>query len=189
MDGLTILRRARDAGLAVVAEGDKLVIRGPKRAEPVALLLIQHKPEVLAALAPVERKSRRWRDRYAARISHWFLHGRRRWQDAEALAYGELLNEWHLLHCQRRPQSRCAGCDGAIADGVSLCLADGNRVHFEAIGCLLQYGKHWRCTAVAALRTLGLEPPPGFEPIDAALANGACALIKDDAPPTSGREG
>ena len=128
MDGLTILRRARDAGLAVVAEGDKLVIRGPKRAEPVALLLIQHKPEVLAALAPIERKSRRWRDRYAARISHWFLHGRRRWQDAEALAYGELLNEWHLLHCQRRPQSRCAGCDGSRFGNSSTLVTGGDQV-------------------------------------------------------------
>jgi hypothetical protein len=42
MDGLMLLRRARDAGLVVTAEGDKLVIRGPKRAEPVALLLIEH---------------------------------------------------------------------------------------------------------------------------------------------------
>ena len=31
MDGLSLLRRAQDAGLAVQAEGDKLVIRGPKR--------------------------------------------------------------------------------------------------------------------------------------------------------------
>jgi hypothetical protein len=57
MDGLTLLRRARDAGLAVAAEGDKLVIRGPKRAEPVARLLIEHKPEVLFALSPARRPS------------------------------------------------------------------------------------------------------------------------------------
>ena len=62
MDGLMLLRRARDAGLAVTAEGDKLVIRGPKRAEPVALLLIEHKPKVLAALVPAERAAQRWRD-------------------------------------------------------------------------------------------------------------------------------
>ena len=77
MDGLMLLRRARDAGLAVTAEGDKLVIRGPKRAEPVALLLIEHKRKVLAALVPAERAAQRWRDAYSARISHWFLRGRR----------------------------------------------------------------------------------------------------------------
>jgi hypothetical protein len=52
MDGVTLLRRAREAGLAVAAEGKKLVIRGPRRAEPVARLLIEHKPKVMAALAP-----------------------------------------------------------------------------------------------------------------------------------------
>ena len=53
MDGLILLNRAREAGLAVEADGNKLLIRGPRRAEPVARLLIEHKPEVLAALAPV----------------------------------------------------------------------------------------------------------------------------------------
>jgi hypothetical protein len=54
MDGVTLLRRAREVGLAVAADGDKLVIRGPRCAEPVARLLIEHKPEVMAALAPSE---------------------------------------------------------------------------------------------------------------------------------------
>jgi hypothetical protein len=70
MDGLTLLRRARGAGLAVVADGDKLVIRGPKRAEPVAPLLIEHKPELMPALAPTDRASNWWPHQYAARISH-----------------------------------------------------------------------------------------------------------------------
>jgi hypothetical protein len=44
MDGLTLLHRARDAGLTVAAADGKLVIRGPRRAEPVALMLLDHKP-------------------------------------------------------------------------------------------------------------------------------------------------
>jgi hypothetical protein len=55
LEGLALLRRAREAGLAVEQEGDTLVIRGPKRAEPIARLLIENKPEVLAALAPANR--------------------------------------------------------------------------------------------------------------------------------------
>jgi hypothetical protein len=51
MDGLTLIRRARDAGLRVEAAGDKLLIRGPKHAEPVVKLLAEHKAEVLASLA------------------------------------------------------------------------------------------------------------------------------------------
>jgi hypothetical protein len=172
MDGLTLLRRAHDAGLAVAAEGDKLVIRGPKRAEPVALLLIEHKPEVLATLAPAQRAAQQWRDHYAARISHWFLHGRRRWQDAEALAYGELLNEWHMLHGARSAQWQCAGCDKPIAGRPALILMDGDVVHFEALDCLLSYGDRWRRAAVAGLHTVGLNPPTGFDPIATALPKG-----------------
>jgi hypothetical protein len=52
MDGMTLLRRAHEAGLNVATEGDKLVIRGPRRAESVARLLIEHKPKVMAALTP-----------------------------------------------------------------------------------------------------------------------------------------
>src|SRR5271166_3348965 len=51
MDGLTLLQRARDAGLRVEVAGSKLLIRGPKRAEPVVQLLAEHKAEVIAVLA------------------------------------------------------------------------------------------------------------------------------------------
>jgi hypothetical protein len=51
MDGLTLLQSARDAGLRVEAAGDKLLIRGPKHAEPVVRLIAEHKAMVLAALA------------------------------------------------------------------------------------------------------------------------------------------
>lgn len=50
MDGLTLLAEAMAAGLEVWAEGDKLVIRGPKQAEEVAKGLLVHKQEVLAHL-------------------------------------------------------------------------------------------------------------------------------------------
>ena len=52
MDGMTLLREARSAGLSVWAEGDRLVIRGPRRAEPVVRVLIAHKPDVMTALSP-----------------------------------------------------------------------------------------------------------------------------------------
>jgi hypothetical protein len=79
---LRLFARASDrAGIRTPWEGDKLVIRGPRRADSVARLLIEHKPEVLAALAPdVDSADYRqpvidptWRNRYSARIVHWFL--------------------------------------------------------------------------------------------------------------------
>ena len=51
MDVLTLLRRAHAVGLRLEAAGDKLLIRGPKLAEPVVKLLAEHKLEVQAALA------------------------------------------------------------------------------------------------------------------------------------------
>jgi hypothetical protein len=51
MDALALLRRAVEAGLRVELAGDKLLVRGPKKAGPMVKLLAEHKTEVLAALA------------------------------------------------------------------------------------------------------------------------------------------
>ena len=50
MDGVNLILAAEAAGLTVQAAGDKLVIRGPRRAEAVAKLLLARKPLVMAAL-------------------------------------------------------------------------------------------------------------------------------------------
>ncbi|MDO8750663.1 MAG: hypothetical protein Q7K03_05915 [Dehalococcoidia bacterium] len=47
MDGVSLLNQAKAAGLQVWRRGDSLVIRGPKSEEPLALLLLSRKPEVL----------------------------------------------------------------------------------------------------------------------------------------------
>lgn len=50
MDGIPLLRQARSAGLTVLAQGDKLVVRGPRRAGPLVEQLLAHKAEILDAL-------------------------------------------------------------------------------------------------------------------------------------------
>jgi len=50
MDGLTLLRRAQDAGLRLQAIDTALKITGPKEAEPLVRLLAEHKVQVLEAL-------------------------------------------------------------------------------------------------------------------------------------------
>jgi hypothetical protein len=50
MDAVALLRRAQEVGLRVEPVGDKLLVRGPKRLEPMVKLLAEHKAEVLAAL-------------------------------------------------------------------------------------------------------------------------------------------
>jgi hypothetical protein len=50
MDGLTLLQEARVAGLTVTADGGRLHIRDPRRAEPVARGLIACKAQVMRTL-------------------------------------------------------------------------------------------------------------------------------------------
>jgi hypothetical protein len=75
------------------------------------------------------------------------------------LAWGDLQNEWHRVHGLRWPASQCAGCDAPIGGLRTLDLPDGNRVHFEPIDCLINFGNRWRSAANTALIGLGLEPP------------------------------
>jgi hypothetical protein len=99
MGSLTLLDQARAAGLSVAAVGDRLVIRGPRRAEPIACELMGRKAEVLALLvAPAEPTlepegelpSYPWR----SAVADWPASWRQRW--------GELANQhqdaglsWH----------------------------------------------------------------------------------------------
>jgi hypothetical protein len=54
MDGLTLLQRARDAGLRLEAADTSLKITGPRAADPLVRLLAQHKTQVLDALRKVQ---------------------------------------------------------------------------------------------------------------------------------------
>ena len=51
MDGVTLILRARDAGLRLEVAGSDLKITGPKAAEPLVKLLAERKAQVLQALA------------------------------------------------------------------------------------------------------------------------------------------
>jgi hypothetical protein len=72
-------------------------------------------------------------------------------------------DRWHRLHGTRAPAGQCAGCGEPIGGLAALDLADGSRVHIEKLDCLFSFGERWRSEAAAGLRTLGLDPPPGFE--------------------------
>jgi hypothetical protein len=50
MDSVTLIHRARDAGLRLEVAGNALKITGPKVAEPFVRLLAKHKAQVLEAL-------------------------------------------------------------------------------------------------------------------------------------------
>jgi hypothetical protein len=56
MDAVNLLQEARAAGLEVRAEGDQLVVRGPKRLATLALRVLDHKPTILSILADVDEQ-------------------------------------------------------------------------------------------------------------------------------------
>jgi hypothetical protein len=176
LDGLNLLREARAAGLTVTVQGDKLVIRGPRRAEPVALRLLKHKPAVMAALVRAPAQPRQaapeperagwdaadWQAYFDERAAIREFDGQRPRVEAERLAWGELLVEWHKAHGAPPPSSRCAGCGKPIGGSPAMTLADAARVHDVAsYECLLKYGRRWRAAAAKALTSMGLEPPGG----------------------------
>ena len=77
MYGITLLREAQAAGLSVRVDGDKLVVRGPKTAEAVALRLLAHKPEVMAALhLGADHELRRGELRDHSPVCRWPWQGR-----------------------------------------------------------------------------------------------------------------
>ncbi|MFI5020863.1 MAG: hypothetical protein ACHQRJ_04305 [Alphaproteobacteria bacterium] len=163
MDGLTLLRQARAAGLAVRVKGETLVIHGPRRAERVARLLIDRKPEVMAALAKgaaIEPwRAVDWLAHFARCAERW---GRLEHSEAQAarLAWSELQCRWHRLYGGRVPAQLCAGCGKPIGGAGALSLPDGTRVHFANLDCLARYGERWRAAATKALSGMGLTPPP-----------------------------
>jgi hypothetical protein len=171
MDVLALLQRAQEVGLRVEPIGGKLLVRGPKRAEAVVTLLVEHKAEVLAALSPSFVDASWWREWFAAKAVQWFV-GDRDWDAAQRLAWGDLENEWHHQHGKRCPSWQCAGCDAPIGGSYALHLPDGNRVHFALFDCLIRFGKSWRGDARKALIAFGLGPPGLMEiSCDRALAS------------------
>ena len=91
MDGLTMLSEARAAGLIVMADGDRLVIRGPRSADTIARRLLANKAVVMAALAavcgPDDGRAGSLQDDDGGRFADWVRRpdsrGRMGWQAPE----------------------------------------------------------------------------------------------------------
>jgi len=184
-----LLDRLAELGASVACDSDRLRVRAGDSGIPAALIasLRAAKPDVIAVLSraghadrdtaatdrssaadiahiPVDRAW--WRCRFAVRTLHWQLGDYRSPEKARCIAFGELLDVFREKHGRRWPHWQCAGCDAPIGGLAALTLLGGNRVHFDAQNeCLIRFGRRWQGDAIAGLRALGLEPPPGFEPV------------------------
>jgi hypothetical protein len=117
MVGVMLLEEARAAGLTVQAQGDRLRIRGPRRAEEVALRLIAHKAAVLEVLAaavdhspqPADADLRAlrpdWQELWAERAAIRQFDGGFSEVDANALAFVD------VLEVMRRVETDPRGCE------------------------------------------------------------------------------
>ena len=170
---MSVARELLDAAVAAGARfeicGNRLRVTAPHPLpDELVSDLRRAKPEILRLIPRrLSGECARWGDRYAKQIAHWSLRGQRAWQEAERLAFGELILEWHRQHGARPDPGRCSGCgDDLPAEAAALTLGDGARLHFDSVrgaDCIIAYGTRWRGTAVAGLQALGIEPPEGFE--------------------------
>jgi hypothetical protein len=69
MLGPNLIQEARAAGLQVTREGDELVIRGPRRAAPLARQLLDHKVEIMLVLDQEIVDPQAWRDFFEERAA------------------------------------------------------------------------------------------------------------------------
>jgi hypothetical protein len=155
-----LLDRLTEIGATIRPAGDHLILRAGCKPVPAELVkrIRQTKAEVLAALLPEAIEARRWYERYTALTFAWGA-GKRDWEATRRLAWGDLQNEWHSRHGRRWPAWQCAGCEQPIGGLDAIDLPDGNRVHFEPIDCMINYGLRWRGDAQKGLLALGLKPP------------------------------
>lgn len=160
MGGRALLMRAADAGLTIRIEHDRLVVRGPRRAAPIARQVLEQKAMVAEVLKPgigIDIDDATWRALYADRFAYWrSFHGE---EEARSIAWGDLEYRWHRRYGERAPHGLCAGCRQPLGHAKVLALGDGNIVHFEHLQCLLDFGQRWRDAATAALQRMGLQPP------------------------------
>ena len=165
-----LIEAATAAGARFEVSGDRLRVTAPRPLpDAVVTELRRAKSDILRLILPsADDAAERvwWRDQYAARIARRFRHGHCGWQDAERLAFGELVVAWHQQRGAPATPGRCAGCGNELTDAAILDVGAGSRVHFDGIrgvDCLITFGQRWRGAALVGLRLLGVEPPQGFD--------------------------
>jgi hypothetical protein len=168
MNAAEILDAARGAGLHLAVVGSDLVFEASNSPPAAFLDLIRvHKVEIIVAITAAKDVSHEtdddvvdWRDWYEERVAIRQFDGGYTREEAERLAWGEAQDRWHRACGERVPRHLCAGCRHRIGYGQkALDLADGNRVHFGDLECLIRHGGRWRGAAAQALIAFGPPKP------------------------------
>ena len=143
-------------------------VRGPKLPDDEKARLRALKSDIaryLSTLPPDPKDAppsigddpRDWREAFEERAAIRQFDGLYPRPEAEVLAFGEIVNQWHFQHAVITP-GKCAGC-GRPADEDVIRLADGADAH---LGCVRTYGLKWRRMASESLVGFGLAIPSGW---------------------------
>jgi len=165
-----LLAKARDAGLGVVVDGDRLVVRGPLRCEAQAKSLLERKAEVVAYLSgPAKRNhgsdpaSTEWTPQY------WFDHFQERAAiieydgelprpEAKRQALADTINHWLVMHPPKPTDDNdgCVHCRQPLGpDGVPVLAGTAHTWLHSA--CHPSWLAKRRAGAEQDLRAMGIE--------------------------------
>jgi hypothetical protein len=161
MNGVdALLDQLKELGATLSPDGDRLIVRAGCQPVPAGLIRQIHrtKAEVLQAISSAKVEARFWQHRLTV-LTHDWRAGDRELDAAARLAWEDLINEWHKKSGKRWPAWQCAGCGNPIGGLEAIGLPDGNRVHFEPIDCMIDFGRRWREEAKNALLLLGVRYP------------------------------
>jgi hypothetical protein len=168
-----LLQIATAAGAKFMVTGDRVRVMAPRplprdlveelrREKPALIQLLSADAELFPAAEPAFATD--WLDLFKQRRSSWELDGQRSQAEAAVLAYGDCIWRWHRQHHKPQRMSGCAACGEPLTAGDAFDIDDRVQVHFDrGFSCIRRYGIAWRSKAVAGLRTVGVEPPPGWE--------------------------
>ena len=160
---VALLAEARDAGLGVVVDGDRLVVRGPRSCEAQAKALLAHKEEVVAYLSvhaatPAEWTPQDWVDHFEERAAIIEHDGDLPRPEAERQALADTIDQWLVMHPPPATgdAAGCVHCGANLGDdGVPVLAGAGHTwVHSR---CHHSWLAERRGLAAEALRAMGVE--------------------------------
>jgi hypothetical protein len=99
-----------------------------------------------------------WLHAYEERASIREFEGGMSREQAEHLAYDEVLLAWHKAYYRPRA-GYCAGCQEQLSVNDTILLADCATIHNTRLHCASEYKTKWRTVASLGLSLLGIDEP------------------------------
>jgi len=161
--GAILLSELTAAGLALAAEGDRLVVTPATRLTDATRQAIRaHKVELVVALMLA-----RLRDVYGERAAIIEYDGKVSRPEAERVAFETVIALWLNDVSNAAPLAgagQCAACAGPLGDDAVPVLRPGGGHTELHRRCVMAWLKRRRAEAAAALEAVGIPWPAGWTP-------------------------